>query len=1438
MIEKYLDLDGLQYAFSKAKEGMKDAEDGILTVVGGYMNNRNTPFFVEDVSGEENVITIKKVSTNAPTIAVEASVDMVTWNSIGSTTVDGITITMRPFGRIYLRSDAGNWGAGTAMSTSNNISAAKVFNAGGDILSLLRNGVMTENCAFLGLFANSLIVDASRLVLPDNTTVRCYNFMFYGCTALTAIPNLPATILSERCYGNMFSRCTSLTHAPELPSMTMEPSCYAGMFFGCTSLTHASELPSGTLAVGCYNGMFNGCTSLTKAPALHALGLAPSCYAAMFLGCTSLQQAPVLPAKTLAPGCYGIMFSGCTNLIYIKALFSEIPDATSLDKWVQGVASNGVFIKSSNAVWDVVGESGIPENWVVAQSSGNDDGRILLNGDKDVSDWDLTVSYAGSKMTVGVAISIPAPGQMVMINGEMITYGGGAFNINIEQNKDTMVSFIFEGHVIPDHFYANNDTIEKIYIGRGAVAIGTQSFANCSNLEVDFSFADLLTEIGETAFYGAGCTTVKLPESVSTIREGAFAWCPNLHTFDFNGCVADLPNYVLYYCSSLTSLTLGNPTHLDGIKLISGTPLTRLIIPSSVSSIGRIAFAQCNLRDVIFKEGLSYIGNSAFLECNLDDVVLPSTLVHIGDNAFSGTSGGRGIGSLVIESKNLSYVGVGAFGYGRMTSVQFPRFSGTFTNTFANCKNLRAFTMIDADSKPTFVETFVGCENLQSIGTFNGSVFGKGVFKGCKSLRNIPSMYGMTEVPEHCFDGCEALEVAVLNTTITSIGDYAFNGCKNLSRVGGTTNVTRIGNYAFYKCARFSKMTDFRNVSVVGDYAFAYCGEISDQIKILANSGHVKVGDYAFYQSSLQNRTKVEQLWWKAENVELGVGALKGLRNLYGNSTLMPKLALSKGEVFTSTDVDDEGILLDCDRVLFDGLDSITLGQMPVWYQTADLVMRCYAKKSREFHLGRSALLQIGQYTLYDDADLFLDGQLNYILIHIDTLGATATMTRYPGSHTVTLERDGEGLDVKLMKHIADDTGANNQLYIYGLSLIVDGLPIRNFSPKTVKNVGTDYLVDLYTAAKIKTVNRYDNFYVYNNGSVNDNLIISSPISPLNLQYSTDNTTWHTVSLNQNNYEIYFPTGSIIYFRSDDRLAVDSRFVISSNNQNMRFIIGGDLRSVLNTEEIPTTALKTLIYQNAFISGVSQSLVLPATVPTGMFDYNTKINRIYFNDGVKEVAPYALRMCSLSNVYIPEGVTSIGNSAFTNSQIVSVVFPDTVTSMGTHIFSDCLHLEDVVIPAGITAISIRMFNRCSGLKKISIPQNIKTIGSDAFYSCTALEEVDLTPGLEIIGDDAFSDCSMLAKIDLPITVKTIGDYAFYNTKITTATLPSSVTTVGTFVFYRTPLVEVISNSDTPPSLGVNAFPDTLEHIYVPSGSVDAYKEASGWSRYADIISAT
>ena len=146
--------------------------------------------------------------------------------------------------------------------------------------------------------------------------------------------------------------------------------CFHFLFYGCSYLTAAPELPATTLAASCYQYMFADCTGLTSAPALPATTLQNSCYNNMFAGCTGLREAPQLPATTLVYRCYYNMFSGCTNLSYVKCAATDISANMCVDSWLNNVAREGTFVKpASMSAWPT-GASGIPQGWVIVNEGG------------------------------------------------------------------------------------------------------------------------------------------------------------------------------------------------------------------------------------------------------------------------------------------------------------------------------------------------------------------------------------------------------------------------------------------------------------------------------------------------------------------------------------------------------------------------------------------------------------------------------------------------------------------------------------------------------------------------------------------------------------------------------------------------------------------------------------------------------------------------------------------------------------------------------------------------------------------------------------------------------------------------------------------------------------------------------------------------------------
>ena len=175
-------------------------------------------------------------------------------------------------------------------------------------------------------------------------------------------------------------------------------------------------------------------------------------------------------------------------------------------------------------------------------------------------------------------------------------------------------------------------------------------------------------------------------------------------------------------------------------------------------------------------------------------------------------------------------------------------------------------------------------------------------------------------------------------------------------------------------------------------------------------------------------------------------------------------------------------------------------------------------------------------------------------------------------------------------------------------------------------------------------------------------------------------------------------------------------------------------------------------------------------------------------------------------------VTTIGDLAFGYCSALTSVSMPSVTTIGNSAFERCSALTSVEMPS-VTTIGAYAFYECSSLTSISMP-SVTTIGGYAFYYCNALTSVSM-PSATTIGYGAFYYCFALTSIDIPASVSMIDDYAF--------TACSSLTSV--YCHWEDPL-------ECDPRFE-NTVLETAT-LYVPTGTIDAYRSVSPWSEFLNI----
>ena len=843
-----------------------------------------------------------------------------------------------------------------------------------------------------------------------------------------------------------------------------------------------------------------------------------------------------------------------------------------------------------------------------------------------------------------------------------------------------------------------------------------------------------VTTIGENSFAMGDLKSVVIPDSVTTIENGAFYNCGYLNTITFgknvtrvgdsafHGCVS-LKTVYGYDVTSWCSINFGNysanPLYYAGDLYLDGQLVTEIIVPENITAIKDYSFSGYKkLTAINLHNKVESIGKGSFYLCDgIDNISIPSSVTSIGKDAFYNVSN---LSSVHISNlaawcnidfeNNLSnplYYAQSLYLNNRLVDELIipTEVTGIKEYTFYNCKSITTVNVHkNVDSIGSY--SFSGCENLAyiDVASENNVYFSQdGVLynKECTQFICVPKKItgsviipnGITNINEYTFNNTLITSLEIPNS-VTSISKGALSGCNNLESiilpfVGSSLagSATECFGYIF-GASKYSENATYvpetlKSVKVnqgsIAEYAFSNCSNIET---IVFCDSVTTIGNKALYAcDNLQNLTIPF------------VGSGSGNKADHHLASLFDKC--SYGYYSSTYEFPDN-----LKNVVVTGGD--TIGSYAFAY--------C---RSLENITLPDTITTIGDYA-------FADCGLKEITIPKSVLdiGSHAFFGCYDINKTIYTGELSEWVKIKFSDAYSNPILISENLYIENSLVedvvLTDSIKINQYAfynLNTLKSVSlSESILCIYDSAfgGCENLNR-----VYYEGTSQD---------------------WDGMEIKSGNeYLITAP-------------------------RSYNYIICCD-RPKCNAE---TTKESTCIEEGK-IKFTCENCNLSFEVLTPISQH------VCGEDGL--CVHCDLELFKYYLMSDPNGLVCVinGFSSFSNDmRPTELIIPETyigykVVEVGG--FSDCDKINTVILPDTIRAINYSAFSDCTSLTSINIPKGVTKIADYAFYDCDKLLTVDLPNTITTIGSYAFSGCDKLTSFSIPYSVTSLGNNAVSSNKL-------------------------------------------------------------------------
>ena len=328
----------------------------------------------------------------------------------------------------------------------------------------------------------------------------------------------------------------------------------AYMVYACQKLT-SINIPNSVTSIG--EGAFAYCTSLTSVTIPNSV---TSIGDRAFACCSSLTSVTIGNSVTSIEA---YAFAGCSSLTSIT-----IPDSvTSIGHYAFEDCSSLTSVTIGNSVTSIGGNA---------------------------------FEYCSS------LTSITIPNSVTSIGSYAFWYCSSLTSITIPDSVTSIEFFAFAGC----------SSLTSITIPNSVTSIEDYAFSGCSSLYIVYNNSSLFLEVGsENNGYVACYAKILVDNGVTTYAEDGYEYLltDEGFLFDYDGTTYRLRAYG----GNELAVTLPNDINGNSYQIYDMQGVVNVIIPDSVTEIGKYAFYSCNsLTSVIIPSSVTEIGYGAFYDCD------------------------------------------------------------------------------------------------------------------------------------------------------------------------------------------------------------------------------------------------------------------------------------------------------------------------------------------------------------------------------------------------------------------------------------------------------------------------------------------------------------------------------------------------------------------------------------------------------------------------------------------------------------------------------------------------------------------------------------------------------------------------------------------------------------------------------------------------------